>query len=210
MRAFDRTAATQFQVVDGTRGVEFAGRTDAALVREIFTNHGVTPSPENVAHFFECYVFWLDHLLNTTQGGPCPGVWVFLRALRALANPPLLGLLTGNIRLGAEIKLRRFGLWDLFTVGAFGDDHEDRKQLAVLARQRGSRVLGRQLAGAEVLVVGDTRHDVECGRAIGGKTLAVATGGTALEELRAAQPDWLVADLAGLNAAEVCGQGREA
>lgn len=207
VRAFERTAATQFQVVDGTRNVQFAGRTDASLVREIFANHGVTPSLENFARFFECYVFWLDHLLNTTQGGPCPGVWPFLNALRALPQPPLLGLLTGNIRLGAEIKLRRFGLWELFAVGAFGDDHEDRNQLAALARRRASRVLGRQLAGREVLVVGDTRHDIDCGRAIGGRTLAVATGGATLDELRGAQPDWLVADLLGVNAAEVCGGG---
>jgi len=206
VRAFERAAATQFQVVNGTHNVEFAGRTDASLVREIFTKHGVAPSPANLARFFECYVFWLDHLLDAIQGGPCPGVWPFLTALRALPEPPLLGLLTGNIRLGAEIKLRRYGMWELFVVGAFGDDHEDRNHLAALARQRGSRVLGRELAGAEVLVVGDTRHDVECGRAIGGRTLAVATGGAAFDELREAQADWVVADLAEVSAAEVCGR----
>lgn len=209
MRAFERTAATQFQVANGTRNIEFAGRTDSSLVREIFTNHGITPSRANFARFFDCYVFWLDYLLGTTQGGACAGVWPLLCALGALPQPPLLGLLTGNIRLAAEIKLRHFGLWESFTVGAFGDDHEERNQLAALARQRGSRLLGRELAGAEVLVVGDTRHDIECGRAIGGRTLAVATGGAALNELHGAQPDWLVADLVGVSAAEVCRQGRE-
>jgi phosphoglycolate phosphatase-like HAD superfamily hydrolase len=116
----------------------------------------------------------------------------------------VLGLLTGNIRLGAEIKLRRYGLWEMFALGAFGDDHEDRNQIAVIARQRGRRFLGEELSGEQVVVVGDTPRDIECGRAIGAKVLAVATGGATLEYLKAHQPDWVVEDLQRVSAAEIC------
>ena len=69
----------------------------------------------------------------------------FLDGLRALPQPPMLGLLTGNIRLGAEIKLRRYGLWDVFETGAFADDSEDRNHIAAAALERGRRVLGKDL-----------------------------------------------------------------
>jgi phosphoglycolate phosphatase-like HAD superfamily hydrolase len=128
----------------------------------------------------------------------------FLDGLRALPRPPLLGLLTGNIRLCAEIKLRRFNLWNVFEIGAFADDSEDRNQIAVAALKRGRRVLGKDLQPDEILVVGDTPHDIRCGKFIGAKVLAVGTGGATLEELKRHQPDWVVEDLTQINAREVC------
>jgi phosphoglycolate phosphatase-like HAD superfamily hydrolase len=174
-------------------------------VREFFGRHAIEPSPRNFARFFERYVFWLDQILAQSTGRTCPGVPEFLRDLQALPDPPLLGLLTGNIRLGAEIKLRRFGLWDAFVTGAFADDHEDRNEIAAVARQRGSRLIGRALRGDEILVVGDTPRDIECGRAIGARVLAVATGGAGLEELQNHRPDWAVPDLRAVRAAALCG-----
>ena len=124
--------------------------------------------------------------------------------MKELRQPPLLGLLTGNIRLGAEIKLRHFDLWTVFETGAFADDSEHRNQIAAIARQRGSRILGGPLRGDEVLVIGDTPLDIACGRAIGAKVLAVATGGATIEELKRHQPDWAVQDLPRIKAREVC------
>ena len=115
----------------------------------------------------------------------------------------MLGLLTGNIRLGAEIKLRRYGLWEHFETGGFADDSEDRNQIAAAALERGRRVLGGNLRGEEIVVVGDTPHDVRCGKHIGAKVLAVATGGAKLEELKKHKPDWAVEDLTRINAAEI-------
>jgi phosphoglycolate phosphatase-like HAD superfamily hydrolase len=112
--------------------------------------------------------------------------------------------LTGNIRLGAEIKLRHFGLWHLFETGGFGDDHEDRNQIAAIARERGGQMFGRTLSGEEILVVGDTVHDVACGRSIGARVLAVATGGATWPELQGSAPDWLVANLDEVDVASIC------
>jgi phosphoglycolate phosphatase len=203
VRAFARTFASEFNAADGFERLKFAGRTDPGLVREFFSFHDIAPTPANFQRFFDHYVFWLDQILNESQSEVCPGVWEFLQALQQLPQPPLLGLLTGNIRLGAEIKLRHLKLWGVFQTGGFGDDHEDRSQIAAVARDRGGRMLGAKLRGEEVLVVGDTPLDIRCARAISAKVLAVATGGSRLEELRANRPDWAIPDLRAITAREV-------
>lgn len=204
VKAFAQVFAAEFGAVDGFERLQFAGRTDVSLVREFFDLHRIPATRGNFERFFDRYVHWLDHILAGSQTEECPGIWEFIHQLRELPKPPVLGLLTGNIRLGAEIKLRHFNLWELFATGAFGDDSEDRDEIAAIARERGCRVLQEQLSGDQVLVIGDTPFDIGCGRAIGAKVLAVATGGAALEELYRHQPDWAVEDLHKINAIEVC------
>lgn len=204
VRAFERTAECLFHVVDGVRHMRFAGRTDRSLVREFFQSHQIAATPADFERFYDHYVFILDQLLQQFDGKVCPGVKDFITGLQRLPQAPLLGLLTGNIRLGAEIKLRHFGLWESFATGAFGDDHEDRNQLAGIAQRRAGEVLGGGARGEEILVVGDTPRDIECGRAIGAKVLAVGTGGARIEELQAHRPDWLVETLVGVSAADLC------
>jgi phosphoglycolate phosphatase-like HAD superfamily hydrolase len=203
IEAFRRVFATEFGAKDGFEQLKFAGRTDLGLVREFFEYHKIPLTPENLERFFEQYVFLLDHILE--QGAPhaCRGVLEFIEALRKLPTPPMLGLLTGNIRLGAEIKLRHCGLWDTFEMGGFADDNEDRNLIAAAAKERGSRLLGKELRGEEIVVIGDTAHDIRCGRYIGARVLAVGTGGATLNELKSHQPDWAVEDLTHLTAKEV-------
>jgi phosphoglycolate phosphatase len=203
VKAFERTLDSEFKIAQGTQGVQFAGRTDPSIVRELFQRHDISPSADNFRRFFELYVFWLDYLLSRSLGGICVGVWNFIHELARQPHAPLLGLLTGNIRLGAEIKLRHFQLWDYFVIGAFGDDGEDRKQLAEVARQRGSQWLEEPLEGSQIVVVGDTPLDIDCCEAIQAKMLAVATGGANLDTLKQRNPRWAVHDLGQLSAEEV-------
>ena len=203
-KAFAKTFAMEFNLHHGSEKMKFAGRTDVNLVREFFQIHGRDESPEHFRRFFENYVFWLDHILAHSHGRECEGVRNFIGDLLALPQPPLLGLLTGNIQLGAEIKLRRFGLWEFFVMGGFADDHEDRNHIAVAALQRGRRVLGPHLQPREIVVIGDTPFDVRCGKFIGAKTLAVATGGATLAELKPHAADWTVEDLTQISAREIC------
>jgi phosphoglycolate phosphatase-like HAD superfamily hydrolase len=205
VKAFAKVFATEFGATDGFERLKFAGRTDMSLVREFFGFHGIAATAENFQRFFERYVFWLDHILNESRTEMCPGVREFIDELRALPLPPMLGLLTGNIRLGAEIKLRHFGLWTEFETGAFADDREARDEIAAVARERGSALLNTELKNDQVLVIGDTPLDIRCARAIGAKVLAVATGGAKLEELCAHDPDWLVPALPSIRAARVVG-----
>jgi phosphoglycolate phosphatase len=206
LRAFERTLEMHFGVRNGIAGLKFSGRTDTGLVREIFLKHKVEPSAKNFELFFDGYTHWLADLLVHAQGHACPGVWDWIHQLRALDQPPAIGLLTGNIRLGAELKLRRFDLWECFVTGAFADDHEERNKIAAIAHERGNQLLGAKLRGDEVLVIGDTPLDIACGRAIGAKVLAVATGGATLEELKAHRPDWAAADLTAVRVKDICGR----
>jgi phosphoglycolate phosphatase len=203
IKAFGRAFASEFGIEDGAAGLKFAGRTDVALARAVFTTHSIEPSPENFNRFFAVYLSFLRQFIVDCAGGPCPGVLEFQEALAARPAPPLLGLLTGNIKQGAQVKLERFQLWEKFSFGAFADDHEDRDQIAAVAHQRGSQRLGGALRGDEVLVIGDTPLDIRCGRAIGARVLAVASGGATLEELRPHRPDWAVADLSQISVAQV-------
>lgn len=204
-KAFARVFATQFGIPDGTARVSFAGRTDTSIVRDVLVQNQVKPSPANLRKFFDAYVFWLDHFIHQSAGRTLPGVWDWIHGLQALPARPALGLLTGNIRLGAEIKLRHFELWEVFQTGGFGDDHPERNQIAVTARRRGEELLGEKLRGEEILVIGDTPLDIRCARHIGAKVLAVATGRHSVPELREHQPDWTVPDLREAGVSEACG-----
>jgi phosphoglycolate phosphatase-like HAD superfamily hydrolase len=96
-------------------------------------------------------------------------------------------------------------LWDVFVTGAFADDHEDRNQIAAIALQRGAQFIGEPLSGEQAVVIGDTPLDIACGRAIGAKVLAVATGVSPLAELESLKPEWAVSDLTKIRANEICG-----
>jgi phosphoglycolate phosphatase-like HAD superfamily hydrolase len=203
VRAFERTFALEFGVPDATREVSFAGRTDSSLVRELFLKHSIPCTEDNFARFYDAYVFLLHFCLEQSKGAPCAGVAEFVHDLRSFSEPPLIGLLTGNIRLGAEIKLRHYGLWELFQFGAFADDDEDRQCLAKIARQRGEALLGRGVQGSEVLVIGDTPLDVDCARSIGANILAVGTGGYTCAQLRACTPTWVAESLSEIRARDI-------
>lgn len=204
-KAFGRAFAHVFGVHGGAEKLKFAGRTDVGIVREFLIQNAIAPSAENLELFFDTYVFLLDHNLQHLPGGVHPGVWTWLETLRALPHQPAVGLLTGNIRLGAEIKLRRFDLWDHFATGGFADDSADRNEIAAAAKRRGEALLGRPLRGEEVLVIGDTPLDITCARAIGAKVVAVGTGQYRTRDLATHQPDWAVDRLDQLCARELCG-----
>jgi phosphoglycolate phosphatase-like HAD superfamily hydrolase len=122
------------------------------------------------------------------------GVHELLDALVAVEGVAL-GLVTGNIAGGAELKLASAGLWDRFAVGGYGSDHEERDHLPGIALERARVYWRAELPARDAVIVGDTPRDVACGRAGGTRTLAVATGSFGLEDLRAAGADHVVEDL---------------
>ena len=206
MKAFGEAFEAAFGVGDVTGKIKFAGRTDYSLFREMCRHGGIDCTAETRDTFFSHYLRLVDGHLKANKGGPFPGVVRMLDELAALPDAPTLGLLTGNIREGAKRKLGAYGLWDRFAFGGFSDDDEDRNLIAAAAKVRGGEYLECRLDGPEIVVVGDTPRDVACGRHIGARTLAVATGGATLEALQECEPVWAVPDLTHLFAAEVCGR----
>jgi phosphoglycolate phosphatase-like HAD superfamily hydrolase len=192
VRAFEKTFNEIFGLKEATKRIKFSGRTDVSLVRECFRLFDVDPAEENFRRFFEHYPVFLDELLKTTTGGVCEGITALIRQLELAPEKPVLGLLTGNVRRGAELKLKYYKLWHHFTTGAFADDHEDRNCIASIAQERGGEVLGKKLAGEEIVVIGDTPLDILCAQSIGAKVLAVGTGEFGRAELAKTNPTWAV------------------
>jgi len=197
-KAFAKVIATAFNTSNGNVHLEFAGRTDRSIIRDFFVQHQIDTTPHNFTRFLDHYVFWLDHLLEQDRGEILPGVEALIRDLRALPQPPVIGLLTGNIRLGAQIKLSHHGLWDHFQTGGFADDSEDRAEVAAAALERGRRYFDDHLQPREVLVIGDTPRDVHCACAIGADVLAVATGKFSVAELEEHNPTLVAPTLADI------------
>jgi phosphoglycolate phosphatase len=199
VKAFEETFLKVFGIPEATKTLKFAGRTDTSLVREGFVLHGIEPTQENFAKFFNTYPLLLESLLQRLPGGVCEGVEPFLGALYKVTPKPAIGLLTGNVRRGAELKLRHYGLWQHFPFGGFGDDHEERHCIASAAKERGEKIVGRALRGEEILVIGDTPLDVLCAKSIQAKVIGVATGNYTVEELQRSEPTWSVKNLAELD-----------
>jgi phosphoglycolate phosphatase len=202
-KAFGHACSMEFDVPNATAHLQFAGRTDPSIVRDFFTRNHIEPSPENFRRFFDCYVFWLDYILSHSNGTVLPGVSRMIREFRSLADPPLMGLLTGNIHLGAQIKLTHYKLWHEFAMGGFGDDHEDRNCLAGIAHDRGQELLGEKLRGDQILVIGDTPRDIECAKAIKARVLAVATGNYKRDQLASYSPTWIADTLEALSVSDL-------
>ena len=124
-----------------------------------------------------------------------PGVFALLDAVEQ-DERLVLGLLTGNVVEGAGVKLRAVALDpDRFQVGAFGSDHEERPMLPPIARQRASALLGRDVAGDQLVIIGDTEHDMTCGQPVGARAIGVATGGVSRTVLEAHAPAAVFDDL---------------
>jgi phosphoglycolate phosphatase-like HAD superfamily hydrolase len=194
-RALEVALRNVFGIEGSLAGIDFAGRTDTWLMREVFKRFGLPATPENFARYFEGYVAALPAEMANPRARVLPGVREALRA--AAAHGAIAqGLLTGNMRRGAQVKLAHHGLWEHFAFGAFADDSEHRNDLGPHALRRAREKHGVEFSAANVWVIGDTPHDIACGKVIGARTLAVATGGYTLEQLHAHEPTIILEDLA--------------
>jgi phosphoglycolate phosphatase len=165
----------------------FDGKTDPQIVRELMrvAGHNDTMIDERMNELFARYVICLREELQDPSHNAValPGVAALLEAL-AGRDDVTLGLLTGNLVDGARAKLEAVGIDpEMFRVGAFGTDHELRPELPAIAQRRARELLGVDVAGADVVIIGDTPADVECGRDIGARAIGVATGRYSADEL---------------------------
>ena len=175
--------------------IPYSGRTDRAILRDLLRAHDIDDSLENWQRLLAGYLARLPDSLNRHNGRVLPGILGVLASLQKRSDVAI-GLLTGNVRAGARVKLGHFGLYEHFAFGGFGDHHFDRDDVAREALTAVQAHLGSQATPERIWVVGDTPLDIKCARAIGAKVVAVATGTHSLEQLRAEQPDLALADLA--------------
>jgi phosphoglycolate phosphatase len=206
-------------------GYSFHGRTDPGIIRDLATLWAADPQ---VAHgesngasqpqvittlgystvdvdrlLPACLSRYAELVREEIAAGfveVLPGIAELVPALSA-DDRVLLGLLTGNMEEGARIKLAPTGLWPYFAVGAFGSDSADRPDLPAVAVARAEALNGRRYAGKQIVVVGDSPADIECGAHLGVRSVAVATGRHAADELLAYGPDHVFADFSDWRAA---------
>jgi phosphoglycolate phosphatase-like HAD superfamily hydrolase len=177
-------------------GVEIAGRMDPLIWECVALANGVADPAAHHNRFREVYG---DHLTRCLAAGHrvdlLPGIRDLVEAL-ARHDGVTLGLLTGNYPETGRLKIEAAGLDpELFPVAAWGDDGASRRALPAVAMRRYEQVTGRPVDPRDVVVIGDTIHDIDCARAQGCRCLAVATGGSTREALAEQEPDLLVDDL---------------
>lgn len=178
-------------------GYSFAGRTDPQIARELLELGGI-PRAVIDAEIERVWEIYLEGLGRSLEGAPItvyPGVRTLLDELE-VERRAVLGLLTGNVRDGARMKLDAAGLgFERFVVGAFGSDHADRPELPAVAIHRAEQLCGHRFTGKSVVIIGDTPRDIACGAHLGVRTIAVATGSYSRDQLAACGPDFLFDDL---------------
>jgi phosphoglycolate phosphatase len=189
-------------------GIPVAGRTDRIILTDVVARAGHALDDGLLDRLREGYIAKLKEEIERpgrtqsfeslgARGGlkaVMPGIRELLDALER-RDDVFLGLLTGNFEAGARIKLAHFDLWRYFRCGAYGDDAADRNELVPFALARARQAGLPDIAPHDILVVGDTPHDVACARAVGATPVAVATGGFTVKQLRESGAEIVFQDL---------------
>lgn len=170
----------------------YDGKTDRQITREQMRWAGVSDEiiDARMLDVFALYAERLEQELasGTEQAVLMQGIPPLLERLGA-HQQVTLGLLTGNIEAGARQKIRAVDLaWEQFLVNAFGSDHEQRPMLPSVAQQRAAQLLGREVPGERMVIIGDTPADIHCGRSLNVRAIGVATGRYSVQELMAHDP----------------------
>jgi len=169
---------------------DFSGRTDPQIARMILHDDGWTESDVDT----RLPALWDHYLGGVARNAPgrvraLPGVRALLDAVRN-DERMTVALLTGNIEPGARLKLGAIGLNEFFPFGAFGSDSPRREELPPIAVERAARISGHTFRGTEVVIIGDSIYDVRCGVPHGATTIAIASGKTPAQKLKAENPTY--------------------
>ncbi len=195
-RAFELALLDVFGTAGPIHEWEFSGKTDPQIARELLTEAGIGNEAvdSGLPALWKRYLEEMEERLQACPTRPLPGVTELLPALEATGGAAM-AMLTGNVIGGARLKLGSAGLSSWLSVGAFGSDHEARNALPAVAIQRAEEHWGVRFGADEVVVVGDTPRDVECGRSNGTRTVAVATGHFGVDTLARAGADVVLESL---------------
>jgi phosphoglycolate phosphatase-like HAD superfamily hydrolase len=192
--ALEAALTAEFGVSHVIEKLLLSGRTDLAIATDLLRLGNLTNGPDSIARLRQAYLRHLPESLASLSGFVLPGIRELVGAL-AERDDVVLGLLTGNFREGAKVKLGHFGLFEYFRLGGYGDLHLDRDDVAREALAEVRQLLGEDFPAENVWVVGDTPLDIRCARAINARVVAVCTGWHSREELAEHRPDVLCDDL---------------
>jgi phosphoglycolate phosphatase-like HAD superfamily hydrolase len=198
-RSLNKAFEEVLGIKEAFKNFEMAGKTDIQIIKEGLNLLGINNNSNVlISQIIKNYIKNLKHEINNNSKHLKPGVKNFIELLYYNFKYPL-GLLTGNVELGARIKLEPFGLNSFFPFGAFGSDHEDRNFLLPIGIQRFINKFNLYVDFHQCIVIGDTPRDVKCAKIYGAKVIAVATGPYSIEDLKYTDADVVVENLTEVN-----------
>lgn len=206
VRAFHRALLEVYGTAGAIQTFDFAGRTDTGIARALLRGAGLTDHEIDADDdaLWELYLEYLAVELDAADPGVqlMPGITALMDALEEPSHVDMAvcGLLTGNIERGAALKLAAAGLDGRFAFGAYGSDHARRNRLPAIAVRRALEHTGHEFRGTDIIVLGDTPHDITCGRALGVRAIGVATGRHDADALAGAGADCVFGDLSDTGA----------
>ena len=163
-----------------------AGLTDVEISSRLIQTFHTNGNERLARQTLTLYEEKLPESLFRQKGRVMPGVIEILKDVSKREGVHSI-LLTGNTEAGARAKLNHYGLKEFFEFGAFSDNLPDRPSIAKKALSL-IQDFNFNIPSENIYVIGDTEHDIHCGKAIGAKTIAVATGTYGMEELARHQP----------------------
>jgi len=185
LRALDRACLQLFGIPNAMQDIRPHGKTDPAIAREILRVR-LNKTAAEIGQIESILDVYLSYLKEEVRLSPnyrvLPGIVSVLDESLSRKDV-VLGLATGNIELGARIKLDRGELNPYFAFGGFGSDSEDRAKLVRKAAAKAAARCGETISPSETYVIGDTPLDIDAGTRAGFKTVGVATGSYSIEEL---------------------------
>lgn len=193
-RALNLAFEEVFSIPAAFKGIVMAGKTDIQIMKEALKRHGLESEDGNLSLLCKSYINHLKREIDNPRRHLKPSIKEALMILSSKGDISL-GLLTGNIRQGARIKLSPFGIDHYFSIGAFGDDDEDRNRLLPIAVKRFKEFFGRNIDYRDCIIIGDTPRDVECAKLHGAIAIAVATGPYPYESLSLTKADMVLRDI---------------
>lgn len=173
----------------------FSGMTDLSILEEIALAGGISID----AVLSRTEEIW-DYLIAEFKEESVLSNLVLLPEIKELIDTlnrddrVSLGLLTGNFKANAYLKLSRFKLDSYFPIGAFGCDEADRNLLFPLAIKRAKSHWNKLFTAGRTIIIGDSPRDIECAKENAAISVAVCTGFHTINQLQPSNPDYIFSD----------------
>lgn len=194
--AFERIFLEMFNLPDVWGELIPDGKTDPVIIAELAER--VLKRPLSAEEYQDLCVKYLEyfeyHLERVQRFRLMPGIQTLIPSL-AKREDLVLGVATGNFEKASRLKLKRAGLDGYFGFGGFGSDSKNRTELTRKAVERGEERTKRDFRREDIFMIGDTVYDIQAGKDLGIRTVAVATGSTPYDVLNEKKPDYIFRDL---------------
>lgn len=192
-KALNETFRKLYGVEDAFSKAGIGHAMDAVILDRIMENNKLDKS--GLEKVKEEYIVILDGILSRNPDKRIlPGIKELLEYIHGSDNS-FSALLTSNLRIGAETKLKSVGLDRYFPVGGFGDDYGEKWDAALKGIREAEEHFGVKFENENIYIIGDSIYDIECARRIKVVSIGVATGWAEYDMLKNSGPDYLYDDL---------------